>query len=88
MPHLCERARHQRGDAADLFRVAAVCRAATEALVQSLRGGDARTRAYRQMQVSAAIRFCDVLFGHDYASLMSRAAENAATGERKPSRAG
>ena len=60
----------------------------TEALVQSLRGGDARARAYRQMQVTAAIRFCDVLFGHDYASLMSRAAENAVTGERKPSRAG
>ncbi|SHJ63136.1 hypothetical protein SAMN05444159_1096 [Bradyrhizobium lablabi] len=61
---------------------------ATEALVQSLRGGDARVRAYRQMQVAAAIRFCEVLFGHDYASLMSRAAENAMTGERKPSRAG
>jgi hypothetical protein len=63
---------------------------ATEALVQSLRGGDPRTRPYRQMQVSAAIRFCDVLFGHDYASLMSRAAENATTAvvERKPSRAG
>jgi len=60
----------------------------TEALVQSLRGGDARARGYRQMQVAAAIRFCDVLFGHDYASLMSRAAENAVTGERKPSRAG
>ena len=60
----------------------------TEALVQSLRGGDAKVRAYRQMQVAAAIRFCDVLFGHDYASLMSRAAENAMTGERKPSRAG
>jgi hypothetical protein len=59
----------------------------TEALVQSLRGGDARARAYRQMQVKAAIRFCDVLFGHDYASLMSRAAENALTGERKSSRA-
>jgi hypothetical protein len=59
----------------------------TEALVQSLRAGDARGRAYRQMQVAAAIRFCDVLFGHDYASLMSRAAENAVTGERKPSRA-
>jgi hypothetical protein len=28
------------------------------------------------------------LFGQDYASLMSRAAENAVTGERKPSRAG
>jgi hypothetical protein len=60
----------------------------TEALVQSLRGGEAKTRAYRQMQVEAAIRFCDVLFGHDYASLMTRAAENALTGERKPSRAG
>jgi hypothetical protein len=60
---------------------------ATESLVQSLRSGDIRTRAYRQMQTSAAIRFCDILFGHDYASLMSRAAENATTGERKPSRA-
>jgi hypothetical protein len=60
----------------------------TEALVQSLRAGDIKTRAYRQMQVSAAIRFCEVLFGQDYASLMSRAAENAVTGERKPSRAG
>jgi hypothetical protein len=35
-----------------------------------------------------AIRFCEVLFGQDYASLMSRAAENAVTGERKPQRAG
>jgi hypothetical protein len=59
----------------------------TESLVQSLRGGDTKTRAYRQMQVKAAIRFCDVLFGHDYALLMGRAAENALTGERKPSRA-
>jgi hypothetical protein len=61
---------------------------ATEALVQSLRGDDKKARAYRQTQVAAAIRFCDVLFGHDYASLMSRAAENAVTGEPKPSRAG
>jgi hypothetical protein len=60
----------------------------TEALVQSLRASSGKSRAYRQMQVTAAIRFCDVLFGHDYASLMSRAAENAVTGERKPSRAG
>lgn len=59
-----------------------------EALVQSLRVGDVRSRAYRQMQVAAAIRFCDLLFGHDYASLMSRAAENAVIGERKPSRTG
>jgi hypothetical protein len=60
----------------------------TEALVQSLRGADSRARAFRQMQVKAAIRFCDVLFGHDYASLMSRAAENALSGERKSTRAG
>ena len=59
----------------------------TEGLVQSLRGGDARVRSFRQQQVKAAIRFCEVLFGHDYASLMSRAAENALTGERKSSRA-
>ena len=56
----------------------------TEGLVQSLRGGDTKARAYRQMQVKAAIRFCEVLFGHDYASLMGRAAENAVAGERKP----
>ncbi|MBR0938310.1 hypothetical protein [Bradyrhizobium jicamae] len=60
----------------------------TEGLVQSLRGGDARVRTFRQQQVKAAIRFCEVLFGQDYASLMSRAAENAVTGERKSSRAG
>src|SRR2546421_9695147 len=46
----------------------------TEALVQSLR--NEKGRAYRQQQVNAAVRFCEVLFGTDYASLMSRAAEN------------
>jgi hypothetical protein len=58
----------------------------TEALVQSLRGSEGKARTYRQAQVAAAIRFCDVLFGADYASLMNRAAENAVTGERKSSR--
>jgi hypothetical protein len=60
---------------------------ATEQLVQSLRAADLKVRTYRQQQVQAAIRFCQVLFGDDYASLMSRAAENALTGERKSSRA-
>ncbi len=60
---------------------------ATEALVQSLRGGSANGRAFRQSQVIAAIRFCEVLFGPDYASLMTRAAEQALTGERQSSRA-
>jgi hypothetical protein len=59
----------------------------TESLVQALRGGDTKARAYRQTQAQAAIRFCEILFGHDYASLMSRAAENAVTGERKTTRA-
>ncbi|WP_035965642.1 hypothetical protein [Bradyrhizobium sp. YR681] len=57
----------------------------TEQLVQSLRAADHKVRTYRQQQVQAAIRFCQVLFGDDYASLMSRAAENAATGERSKS---
>lgn len=61
---------------------------ATEALVQSLRAGDVRARAYRQTQANAAVRFCEALFGRDYASLMSRAVDNALTTERKSSRAG
>jgi hypothetical protein len=60
----------------------------TESLVQSLRAADHKVRTYRQQQMAAAIRFCEMLFGDDYASLMSRAAENAVTGERKSSRAG
>jgi hypothetical protein len=56
---------------------------ATETLVGSLRGGDARARAFRRMQADAAIRFCEVLFGNDYASLMRRAAGQALAGERK-----
>jgi len=59
----------------------------TESLVQALRGGDPQARAFRQTQAKAAIRFCEILFGHDYASLMSRAAENAVTGERKAAKA-
>jgi hypothetical protein len=61
---------------------------ATEALVQSLRAGDHRARAYRQLQANAAIRFCEALFGREYASLMSRAVDNALTVEHKSSRAG
>jgi len=60
----------------------------TESLVQSLRGGDAKVKAFRQMQMNAAIRFCETLFGQDYAATMRRAAENAMVAvERKSSRA-
>ncbi|MBX9711438.1 MAG: hypothetical protein K2X60_10435 [Xanthobacteraceae bacterium] len=61
---------------------------ATETLVDSLRGSDPKAKAFRRMQVQAAIRFCDVMFGPDYASLMRRSAEMADVVERKPSRAG
>ena len=60
----------------------------TKTLVHALRGGDPRARAFLHTQVKAAIRFCDVLFGADYASLMSRAAENALADEQKSIRAG
>jgi hypothetical protein len=62
--------------------------AATESLLDSLRDSDARTRPLRQMQVEAAVRFCEVLFGRDYASLMKKAAGVALADERKNSRAG
>lgn len=55
----------------------------TEALVASLRTPDQRVRAFRKAQVDAAVRFCEVLFGFDYASLMSKAADNAVHVERK-----
>jgi hypothetical protein len=61
---------------------------ATEALVESLRTGDARVRAFRQLQAETAIRFCEQIFGHEYASLMTKAAEVALSGERKSQKAG
>jgi hypothetical protein len=60
---------------------------ATETLVESLRTPDARVRAYRHAQMQAAIRFCDVLFGPDYATLMSKAAEMARPAEPKAAEA-
>jgi hypothetical protein len=60
----------------------------TEALVQSLRAGDARVRGYRQMQAKTAIRFCNALFGQEYAALMTRAAEQAMVVVEKPKKAG
>ena len=61
----------------------------TDALVQSLRGSDPKAKPFRHMQAQAAVRFCELLFGHDYASLMHRAVESAmVVVERKPARAG
>jgi len=71
VPHLCQRTRDQRVTLRTYSDLQQYVEHSTESLVQSLRGGDAKARAYRQMQVVAAVRFCDILFGHDYASLMS-----------------
>jgi hypothetical protein len=57
--------------------------------MESLRAPDPKIRAYRLTQVQAAIRFCDVMFGPDYASLMRRAAEMVKPAEpKKESKAG
>jgi len=61
---------------------------ATDALVESLRHADGKVRAFRHAQVELAIRFCEAIFGHDYAALMTKASEVALAGERKSSRAG
>jgi hypothetical protein len=61
---------------------------ATEALVESLRNADAKVRAFRRTQAELAIRFCEAIFGHDYAALMTKAAEVALAGERKSARSG
>ncbi|WP_454002969.1 hypothetical protein [Afipia felis] len=58
----------------------------TESLVETLRASDARTSPFRYAQAQAAIRFCEVMFGSDYASLMKKAVEIAKSGERKSSR--
>ena len=42
----------------------------TEAWCSRCVGATPQARAYRQMQAKAAIRFCEILFGQDYASLM------------------
>lgn len=61
---------------------------ATEALLETLRASDAKTRPMRHTQVLAAVRFCEILFGSDYASLMKKAADMAMTAERKTARGG
>jgi hypothetical protein len=45
-------------------------------------------RAFRQLQAETAIRFCEQIFGHEYASLMTKAAEVALSGERKSQKTG
>lgn len=51
----------------------------TQALLDGLRNAGDNDRAFRQSQVDAAVRFCAKVFGQDYAALITKAAEVAAS---------
>jgi hypothetical protein len=55
----------------------------TRALLDGLRHAGEADRSFRQSQVDAAVRFCAKVFGKDYAALLSKAAEVAASPDRK-----
>ena len=62
----------------------------TRVLLDSLRHAGDADRPFRQSQVEAAIRFCRIMLGAEYAGLLSKAAEVAvqtAANERKSARA-
>jgi len=59
----------------------------TRALLDGLRHAGAADLGFRQSQVDAAVRLCAKVFGKDYAALLSKAAEVAATADRKTARA-
>jgi hypothetical protein len=62
----------------------------TKVLLDALRHAGDADRPFRQSQMDAAIRFCRVVFGGDYAGLLAKAAEIAvqtAAAERKSARA-
>ncbi len=58
----------------------------SRALLDVLRTAEGPELAYRQAQMDAAIRFCGKLFGTEYANLLARAADVAATSERAAAR--
>ena len=62
----------------------------TKVLLDSLRHSGDADRPFRQSQAEAAIRFCRIVFGSEYAGLLAKAAEVAVqtgTAERRPARA-
>ena len=56
---------------------------ATAALVENLRTAGESDRPFRQSQLDAAVRFCRKVFGEDYAALLLKARDVAASAERK-----
>jgi hypothetical protein len=55
----------------------------TSGLLDALRTAGDSDRKFRQSQVDAAVRFCAKVFGKEYASLLTKAAEVAANSDRK-----
>jgi hypothetical protein len=55
----------------------------SQALLDRLRNAGDADRPFRQSQVDATVRFCAKVFGADYAAVLSKAAEVAASSERK-----
>jgi hypothetical protein len=55
----------------------------SQMLIDALRQATDADRSFRQSQVDAALRFCTLVFGQDYAAVMAKAAGVAAQGERK-----
>ena len=58
----------------------------TKALLDALRSSGDNERAFRQSQVDAAVRFCGKVFGQEYASLLTKAADVATHSDRKTAR--
>lgn len=55
----------------------------TQTLIDGLRTANPAERDFRQSQVEAAVRFCAKVFGQEYATLLTKAADVAANSERK-----
>ena len=55
----------------------------TQVLLDRLRTSPPAELPFRQSQVDAAIRFCAILFGAQYANLLAKAADIAVKGEQK-----
>ena len=56
--------------------------ASTKSLVETLRSNDEKVRRFRKMQADAAIRFCAIIFGDNYAGVMKKAVDVALQGDR------
>jgi hypothetical protein len=54
-----------------------------QGLIEALRSASGGDRTYRASVVDAAVRFCAKVFGQEYAGLLGKAADLAASGERK-----